>query len=237
MRISTFVPAVFGLALFTASTQALPTPHQDSAVALLKRGNGNVLDALVKLFVDAETKLLVNACVDLQTNVCADVIVKVDANVNVLGLIKAHVDVKDLEVSAKADADVDVKAVIKADVNALVIANIDAHVRAVVGGICAALDHACLNKNAHTIVANVVALINVDIQKLIVKVKADVAVHAKLRVSAHIKKVTVNAGLAKADISAIVRIRSDIDAHLKAFVDVCAKVLVDAKLIAAVGAL
>ncbi|KAF9991625.1 hypothetical protein BGZ80_005766 [Entomortierella chlamydospora] len=234
MRISTFVSAAFGLALFTASTQALPTPN--SAVDLLKRGDDNIMNSLVKLFVKEQSKLLVDACVDLQTNVCADVIVKVNANVNVLG-IKSHVEVKDLEVRTKVDSDAEVKALINADVNTLVIANIDAHVRAVVGGICSVLDHACLKKNAHTIVADVVALINVDIQKLIVQVKADVAAHVKVRVTAHLKKLAVNAGIAKADVSAIVRLRSDIDVHLKAFVKACAEVLVDAKLIAKVAAL
>ncbi|KAF8924947.1 hypothetical protein BGZ58_001276 [Dissophora ornata] len=238
MRISTFVPAILALGLFTASTQALPTiPHEKSAVALLKRGNGNVIEALVKLFVEAQSKILVNACVDLEANVCADVIVKLNANVNALGLISAHVDIKDLEVSAKAQADLEVKAAIKADVDALVVANIGAHVRAVVGKLCPAQDKVCLGKNAHTIVADVVALINLDIANLVVKVKADVAAHAKLRVNAYIKSLNLNLIIAKVDISAIIHIRSDIDVHIKAFVDVCAKLLLDAKLIAGVGAL
>ncbi|KAG0054288.1 hypothetical protein BGZ83_011493 [Gryganskiella cystojenkinii] len=240
MRISAFVPAVFALSLFAASTtEALPTiRQQETAVGLLKRGGSNVIDAVVKLFVDAEAKILLDACVDLEANVCADVTVKLDATAKVLGgLITANVNVKDLEISAKAKADVDIKAKIQADVKALVIANIDAHVRAVVLRICPKLDHECLNTNAHSIVVKVVALIQADIVKLVAKIKVDVAVAAKVRVDATIKDLAVHLGLADVDIHAIIHVRSDIDVHIKAFIDLCAKVLVNAKLIADVGAL
>ncbi|KAF9176705.1 hypothetical protein BGZ51_009714 [Haplosporangium sp. Z 767] len=238
MRISSFVPAVLALGLFSATTQALPTiPQQQAAVDLLKRGDGNVVDGLIKLFVDVESKVLLDACVHLEADVCADVIVKLNAKTDVLGLIKANVNVKDLEVRTKAAVDVDIKAKLRADIKAHVIAKIDAHVHAVVGGICPKVDNACISKNAHAIVANVVAKIKVDIEKLIVKIKAELEAHVKVRVGAHIKKLAVDLGLAKVDISAIVRIRSDINVHLKAFVDLCAKLLINAKLIADVAAL
>ncbi|KAG0307968.1 hypothetical protein BGZ99_001307 [Dissophora globulifera] len=242
MKFSTFVPAVLALGLFTASTQALPTPkHQESAVALLKRSGGgsSVIDALVKLFVDVEAKVYADAYVKIQANVCADVVVKLDATAKVLGgLITANVDVKDLEISSKAEADLEVKALIDAQVDALVVAKIDAHVRGVVLGLCPLLDHACLNKNAKAIVINVVALIKVDIAALIVKIKADVAASVKVRVNAHIKKVAIHLpALADVNISAIIRVRSDIDVHLNAFLDICAQLKANAKLIANIAAL
>ncbi|KAF9339380.1 hypothetical protein BGZ91_006115 [Linnemannia elongata] len=237
MRISSFVPAIMAFTLFTATTQALPTlPHHERAIDLLKRGGSStttapgLIDAVVKIFVQAETKILVDACVDLKASVCADVDVKLHAKANVLGLIGVDVNVKKLEVSAKARVDADLKAV--------VLANIDAHVRAVVLKVCPKADKACLKKNAHSIVVQVAALINVDVKKLTVKVKADLQAHAKLRLDLFIKKLDLNAlGLAKVTISAIAHVRSDIDVHIKAFVDVCVKLLVSAKIIADIGAL
>ncbi|KAF9139315.1 hypothetical protein BG015_002066 [Linnemannia schmuckeri] len=246
MRISSFVPAIMAFTLFTATTQALPTlPHHERAVELLKRGGGStttvpsLIDAVVKVFVQAETKILVDACVDLKASVCADVDVKLNAKAEVLGgLIGAEVDVKHLEVKAKADVDADIKARIDLDLKAVVIANIDAHVRAVVLKVCPNADKACLKKNAHAIVAQVAALINIDIKKLTVKIKADLHAHAKLRLDLFIKKLDLNAlGLAKVTISAVARVRAEVDVHLKAFVDICAKLLVNAKLIADIGAL
>lgn len=245
MRISSFVPAIMAFTLFTATTQALPTlPHHERAIDLLKRGGSStttapgLIDAVVKIFVQAETKILVDACVDLKASVCADVDVKLHAKANVLGLIGVDVNVKKLEVSAKADVDADIKARVDADLKAVVLANIDAHVRAVVLKVCPKADKACLKKNAHSIVVQVAALINVDVKKLTVKVKADLQAHAKLRLDLFIKKLDLNAlGLAKVTISAIAHVRSDIDVHIKAFVDVCVKLLVSAKIIADIGAL
>ncbi|KAG0366400.1 hypothetical protein BC939DRAFT_456911 [Gamsiella multidivaricata] len=239
MKFIQFIPAALALSFFCASTQALPTiQHQEKAVDILKRGNSNAVDAVIKVFVDAEAKILAKACVDLEVAVCADLIVKVNANANVLGgLVKVNANVKDLEVRAKAAADAEIKAMIKADAKALVLANIDAHVRAVVDKICPVCDHVCLNKNARTIVAKVDALIKVDVAKLAVKVKADAAVHAKVRVSAFIKDLSLRLGVANADIHAIVRIRSDIDIHVKAFIELCAKLFVKAGLVAKVAAL
>ncbi|GJJ78746.1 hypothetical protein EMPS_11105 [Entomortierella parvispora] len=239
MRINAFVPAVLALSFFSASTQALPTPqHQANAVELLKRGGSNVVDALVNLFVDAETKVLLDACVSLEANVCADVTVKLDASANVLGgLVTANVDVKDLEVSAKTAVDADIKVNVEADVKAIVLANVAAHVKKEVACVCPKLDDACFKANAHTLVVKIVALIQVDVATLVAKIKADLVANAKVRVNATIKDIGVHLGLADVDVHAIIDVRSDIDAHLQAFVDLCASVLVNAQLIADVAAL
>ncbi|KAF9539993.1 hypothetical protein EC957_004805 [Mortierella hygrophila] len=243
MRISSFVPAIMAFTLFTATTQAAPA-HHERAIDLLKRGGSStttapgLIDAVVKIFIQAETKILVDACVDLKVSACADVIVKLNAKAKVLGLIEADVNVKNLEISAKADVDADIKARIDLDLKAVVLANIDAHVRKVVLKACPKADKACLKKNAHSIVAQVAALINVDVKKLTVKVKADLAAHAKLRLDLFIKKLDLNAlGLARVTISAIAHVRATVDVHVKAFIDVCAKLLVNAKVIADIGAL
>jgi len=246
MRISSFVPAIMAFTLFTATTQALPTlPHHERAVELLKRGGSStttvpsLIDAVVKLFVEAETEILVDACVDLKASVCADVDVKLTARAEILGgLLGAEVDVKDLQVKAKADVDADIKANIDLELKAVVIANIDAHVRAVVLQICPLADKACLNQNAQAIVVQVAALINVDVKALTVKIKADLQARVSLRLALFVKKLDLNAlGLAKVAITAIAKVGVDIDVHLKAFVDICVKLLVSAKLIADIGAL
>ncbi|KAG9062967.1 hypothetical protein KI688_004567 [Linnemannia hyalina] len=245
MRISTFVPAIMAFTLFTATTQALPAhPHHERAIDLLKRGGSSTTTApdliatVAKIFIQAETKILADACVDLKVSACADVIVKLNAKASLLKIINIDVKVKDLEVSAKADVDADIKARIDLDLKAVVLANIDAHVRTVVGKVCPKADKACLKKNARSIVVQVAALINVDVKKLTVKVKADLAAHAKLRLDLFIKKLDLNAlGLARVTVSAIVHVRATVDAHIKAFIDVCAKLLVNAKVIADIGAL
>ncbi|KAF9434015.1 hypothetical protein BGZ76_008677 [Entomortierella beljakovae] len=237
MRISTFVPAILGLAVFTASTQALPTRRQGNGVEILKRGTENTLDALAELFVSTQTEVLAHASVELQADVCADVILKLNAKAKALGLHESQVSVNALEIQAKAKADVDLKAKINAYVNVFVIDNIDAHVRAVAVDVCANLDNVCFANNAELIVNRIAALINADIKTLVVKIKTNAAAYFKLRVNVHVKELAVNLGLAKVDINAIVRIRSDINVHVKAFIGVCAKALVNAKLIAGVKAL
>ncbi|KAF8965177.1 hypothetical protein BGZ46_000624 [Entomortierella lignicola] len=236
MKFTTFVPAVLGLALFSASAQALTVPApKDQALSLLKRGHPNTIDALADIFVKAEVEAMAKVTADLAVFVCADVIAKVDASVDVLG-IKANVDVKDLEIRTKDSADVDIKAYIKANIHESVIVKIDGHVKAVVEGICKDLDHKCLKKNAHLIVAKVVAKIDVDIKKVVVQLKANIAAEARIRINAHLQKLVVDLGIANLKASAIVHVRSNIDVHLKAFVDACAKVLISAKLVAKVAA-
>ncbi|KAG0286838.1 hypothetical protein BGZ97_007297 [Linnemannia gamsii] len=230
--------------LFAATTQAAPV-HHERAIDLLKRGGGStttttgLIDAVVQLFVKAETKILVDACVDLKAQVCADVDVSLTAKAKVLGgLLETEVEVKHLEISAKAAVDADIKARIDADLKVEVIAKIDAHVRAVVLEICPKADKACLKKNAHAIVVKVAALINIDVKKLVVKVKADLQAHAKLRLDLYVKKLDLNAlGLAKVSIKAAAKVRASVDVHIKAFVEACVKLLVNAKLIADIGAL
>ncbi|KAG0282913.1 hypothetical protein BGZ96_012720 [Linnemannia gamsii] len=231
--------------LFTATTQALPAiPHHARAVDLLKRGGGStttttgLIDAVVQLFIKAETKILIDACVDLKAEVCADVDVSLTAKANVLGIIVTEVQVKHLEIQAKAAVDADIKARVDAALKVEVIANIDAHVRGVVLKICPKADKACLKKNAHAIVVQVAALINIDVKKLAVKVKADLHAHAKARLDLYIKKLDLNAlGLARVSITAVAKVRASVDVHIKAFIEACVKLLVSAKLIADIGAL
>ncbi|KAF9307094.1 hypothetical protein BGZ74_011295 [Mortierella antarctica] len=243
MRLSSFVPAVLALSLFSFSAEALPTPaQQDSAVALLKRGGtspNNVLDALVKLFVDVEAKALVDACVDLTADVCANVDVKLSAKAKVLGgLIIVDADVKKLQVQAKAQVDLDIKAWIDAEVHASVIAHIDAHVIAVAHKICPVLSLTCIHDHADGIVAGVVAKIRIDIKALVLRIKANVKAKVKASLDICIPKLVVNLGvLAKAVITATIDIKAEIKARLDLWINVCVQLLASAKLIALVKAL
>ncbi|KAF9272357.1 hypothetical protein BGZ68_002494 [Mortierella alpina] len=238
MRFTSFIPAVMALTLFSASTQALPALPEDHAVALLKRGGPGLIDAVAKVFVNVHTKAVLDACVDLDVDVCAAVDIKLKAKVNVAELIKADVDIKKLEVDLKAKVDADIKAKIRLDAKALVIANIDAHVRAIVLGICPAADNACLHKNAHAIVAQVNAKINLDIKALVVKIRAELDAFVKLRLDVHINKLNVNVlNLIKAKVNAIIRIKADIKVRLDAFIRLCVDLVAKAKLIAVIGAL
>ncbi|KAI1317372.1 hypothetical protein EDD11_008552 [Mortierella claussenii] len=226
------------LGVFTASTFALPVQEQEASVALVERGGPGALDAAVKLFVDAETKIILDAAVKLTADVCADVDVEVKASVDLLGgLLGVHVDVKDLEIKAKAQADLEVKAFIDAEIKALVLVNIDAHVRSVVNSICPALDDACFKSHANDIVVKVAALIDIDIKNLVVKIKADIAARVKARVDIFLKNICIQLGIAAINLSAVITIKASISVHLQACVDLLVKLLVDAKLIAAVAAL
>ncbi|KAG0332972.1 hypothetical protein BG004_001021 [Podila humilis] len=243
MRFSAFVPAVLALSVFTFSTQALPTPAQEgAAVEILKRGGSspsNVLDALVRLFVKVETKVIADACVDLTAKVCADLDIKLNAKAKVLGgLLETELDVSKLTVEAKAEAKVSVKALVEAHADVLVIANIDAHVKAVALKLCPVLSIGCVHDNAHKIVAQVVARIKIDVQKLAVKVKADAEAHVKARLDVAIPKLALNLGpLATATIKSTIKLKAKVDIRLKAFVELCVKLLANVKLVADIRAL
>ncbi|CAO3570359.1 unnamed protein product [Mortierella alpina] len=239
MRFTSFVPAVMALSLFSASTQALPALSQDRAVALLKRRDSpDLADAVVKLFVGVSAKAALDACVDLEAKVCADVDLTLKADVNAANIVKVAAAVKTAQAIVKANVDVDVKAHVRAEVEAKVVAPIDAHVHAVLAVICPVLNNACLHDNAHKIVTDVYALIEADIKHLVVDINAKLDAFVKVRVYIHIKQLSINLlNLIGAKLNAIVVIKTDIQVHLKAFVDLCLKVAAKVKLTAAVGAL
>ncbi|KAF9570498.1 hypothetical protein EC968_001772 [Mortierella alpina] len=221
MRFTSFVPAVLALSFFSASTQALPALSQDPAVALLKRGGGgsDLLDALAKVFVKVHTKAVLDACVELDVDVCAAVDIKLKAKANVADVVKANVDIKKAQVDLKANIDADIKANIRAEARLRVIANIEAHVRAVVLGICVNADKACLHANANLIVAKINAKIRLDIEALVVKIKADLKVFAKVRADVRIKQLNANVlNLIKVNINGIVKVKADIKVRLEAFI-------------------
>ncbi|KAF9924877.1 hypothetical protein BGZ67_009031 [Mortierella alpina] len=239
MRFTSFAPAVVALSLFSASTQALPALSQDPAVALLKRGGGpGLLDAVVKVFADVHAKAVLDACVELDVDVCAAVDIKLNAKANVANIVNADILIKKAEVDVKAKVDVDIKANIRAVAKATVIANIDAHVRAVVGELCSSIDSVCLHNNAHAIVANVNAKIRLDIDDLAVKIRAGLDAFVKARVDVHIKELKINVlNLIKANASAIIRIKADVKAHLQVFVQLCVELVAKVNLVARIGAL
>ncbi|KAF9954319.1 hypothetical protein BGZ70_010600 [Mortierella alpina] len=240
MRFISFAPAVMALSLFSVSTQALPALSQDRAVALLKRGGDGpgLVNAVIKVFAEVTAKAALDACVNLDVDICAAVDVKLKANANVANLVKVKAAIKEANLDVKANIDVDLKAHVRTAINAQVIANIDGHVHAVLAKICPTISSACLHDHAHAIVADVNAKIKVDIKALVVKVKAGLHAFVKIRADVHIKKLNVNLlKVIGAQISAIIRIKSDIKVHLDAFVKLCIDLAAKVNLVARIGAL
>ncbi|KAF9080608.1 hypothetical protein BGX27_005356 [Mortierella sp. AM989] len=223
MRFITIASAAVGLAIFSASTQALPAP----VAPVLE--NAKFVDAVVERIVTANVGVFAKARVELEAAVSADVYVKVEANANILDIVKTGVSAEalaTLKVDAKAEADLEVQAIVEANVDQYVIANIDPHVRAVLGLVCSVVNQACLDEKFQKIADDVVALIKVDINSLMLKIKADANVKVQARVDAYIENVAVELNVAKVDIKAVVSISADIHAHVHAFVAAIVDILV-----------
>ncbi|KAG0226753.1 hypothetical protein BGW42_003443 [Actinomortierella wolfii] len=222
MRFSTFVPAA--LAFLAATTSALPTvTDQIRDVSLNKRGR-NLVDLVGPIFVKAWTKIDVDVCTHLTTDICADLNVELNAKANVLGgLVTADADVDKLKVSVKAHVNAEVKAIVKAELDAVVKANIDTHVANVLAILCPTLSLTCLDEKAHQINADVWAKVKLDIEKVIVKVRANVRAHVETFLKAKINELAVNAGVANAKVTARVFLKAQVDTKLKVLIDICAK--------------
>lgn len=85
MRIATFAPAIFALGLFAATTQALPTPAQNTAVDLFKRDGNSAIDAVVDVFVKANVKVHADIAAHIHADACLDVNLDLDVEADVLG--------------------------------------------------------------------------------------------------------------------------------------------------------
>ncbi|KAF9112081.1 hypothetical protein BGX27_003999 [Mortierella sp. AM989] len=237
MRISNFIPAVLGLALFTASTQALPAPYEQEAVALLKRDYSDVVKKITGIFLEAHVDVYAKAKVDLQADVCAAINVDLRAEVGVLGLGLVKVDVKDLEIKAKIEAEIEAKALIDAYIDLYVFGKISGHVHKVVGSYCPMEDSSCLHRCADDIVTDIVLLINADYEIFITKLKVDIDLKVKARVKAYIEEVCIDLGLVRAAITAVVTISLEIELRLKAFVQVCISLFAKAAVVLAIKAM
>lgn len=79
MRIAAFAPAIFALGLFTATTQALPTPD------LLKRDVNTAVDAFVDLFVKANVNVHADVAAKIHADACLDVNLDLNVEADVLG--------------------------------------------------------------------------------------------------------------------------------------------------------
>lgn len=226
MRISTFVPAVLALTIFSA-TQA----------SMVKRDRNDVNTA-INLFVNAHTKVAIDACVKITADVCADVDLTLDLDAKIgNGLITAKVDVEKLRLSAKAHLDDDIKAKVNADVKAIVIAPIRAIVEKVIVKLCPLLEKECIKKNASNIVAKVNAVVDVNIQKLFITLRKDLPLHIRLRAKVNIREICIHAGIVEAAIKGRVFIASNIDAHIKVLARVWATLWAKVKLVAEIRAL
>ncbi|KAF9083954.1 hypothetical protein BGX27_003957, partial [Mortierella sp. AM989] len=258
MRISTFVPAILGLALFTASTQALPAPHEQEAVALpapheqeavalpasyeqeavalLKRDDPGVAThvdlakAVANIFIKYQTKVFIKHKAFLKVKVCEAIKIKLKVNHKHLG--KARLNLKELEVEAKLKAEIAAKAAIDAAIDTHVIKKIDYHVVKVIKQHCngTVSDKVCLHGKAEVIVVDIIALINLDIKSLIVKIKVEVEVAVKLGVKIFLENLCVKLGLIKIAIIAKIKIHVKILLHIKIFVHACIIIFIKVKL-------
>ncbi|KAF9134950.1 hypothetical protein BGW39_005247 [Mortierella sp. 14UC] len=237
MRIATFIPAVLALTLFSA-TQAAPTLHDTSAIELLQKRGDNDLSALVKLYTKTTVDAVVKTCAEIEAKLCADVVVDLKVKANVLGgLITAKVNVDKLKVQTRAKVDADVKATAKAYLKEEAVANIDVLVEESILSLCPIVSKKCLNKNAHAIVADVNAKIRVRVSNLVVKLRAHIDDHIRIRIKAIVDEVCVHLGIVEATVTARAWVASNIDVHAKAWVGIWVKIWAKINLKALIKAL
>ncbi|KAG0271542.1 hypothetical protein BGZ95_000634 [Linnemannia exigua] len=237
MRIATFIPAVLALTLFSAS-QAAPTLHDTTAISMLQKRGIDGVEAFIHLYEKTTVDAVVKTCDEIEVKLCADVVVDLHVKANILGgLITAKVDVDNLKIQTKAKVDADVKAEAKAHLKVKAVAPIAVIVHESILALCPIVNDKCLKKNAHAIVAKVNAKIRVNVSKLIVKLRAHIDDHVRIRIKAIVDEVCVHLGIAEATVTAKAWVASNIDVHVKVWVDVWVKIWAKINLKALIKAL
>ncbi|KAF9917395.1 hypothetical protein FBU30_000772 [Linnemannia zychae] len=223
MRITSFIPAVLALTLFSA-TQAAPT-QQDAAIALMQKRGINGVDNIVDLYAKATVNAVVKTCDKIEVDLCADVVVDLQVDATLLGgLITAKANVENLKVQTKDRVNADVKAELKAHAKAEAVAPIKAIVHESIIALCPLVNDKCIKKHANAIAADIHAKIHAHVSKVFVNIKAHIDSHVRLRIKAIVDEVCVHLGIVEAKVHARAWVASNIDAHVKLWVKVWADI-------------
>ncbi|KAF9541296.1 hypothetical protein EC957_003252 [Mortierella hygrophila] len=191
--------------------------------ALTRRGLIPVdINAIVDVLVKVNTEVIVKAITELKVNVCADIHSKL--HLAAQGLLTTDTDVVIPKISAKVDSEtrVIVNTKVDLDTKAIVISNIGEHARKVIHKHCPHEDAICISKAAGDIVADVEALVKLDIDRLFIALKTNLMIHVRAKLQVLIRELGLNLIVEQIHIQGFVDAVADVDVHL----DLCAHVIV-----------
>ncbi|KAF9129193.1 hypothetical protein BGW39_004385 [Mortierella sp. 14UC] len=205
-----------------AETESLASPSLSGPrchSALARRGLLPVdINAIVDALVKINAEIIVKATTELKINVCADIRSK-------LCLVASELLTTDREVivpkiSAKVDSETRaiVNTKVDLDTEALVLSNIGEHAREVIHKQCPHQDALCISEAAGDIVADVEALVKVDVDHLFIALKTNLKTH--LQVLIH--DLGLNLIVEQIHLQGFVDAVADVDFHL----DLCAHVII-----------
>ncbi|KAG0067095.1 hypothetical protein BGZ90_001153 [Linnemannia elongata] len=191
--------------------------------ALARRGLipvdiNTIVDALVKV----NTEVIAKAITELKVNVCADIHSKL--HLVAQGLLTTDTDVVIPKISAKVDSEtrVIVNAKVDLDTKAIVLSNIGEHARQVIHKHCPHEDASCISKAAGAIVADVEALVKLDVDRLFIALKTNLMAHVRAKLQVLIRELGLNLIVEQIHLQGFVDAVADVDVHL----DLCAHVIV-----------
>ncbi|KAG0372293.1 hypothetical protein BGX24_000441, partial [Mortierella sp. AD032] len=204
-----------------SAMSAEPAFASESAFArrgLLPVNINAIVDALIKI----NTEIIVKATTELKVNICADIRSKL--HLVATGLLTTDTDVIIPKISAKVDSEtrVIVNTKVDLDTKALVLSNIGEHAREVIHKHCPHQDALCISKAADDIVADVEALVKLDVDHLFIALKTNLMTHVRAKLQVLIHDLGLNLIVEQIHIQGFIDAVADVDIHL----DLCAHVIV-----------
>ncbi|KAF9901436.1 hypothetical protein EC991_006107 [Linnemannia zychae] len=202
-----------------AMSEAATAPES----ALARRGLLPVdINAIVDAIVKINTEVIVKATTELKINVCADIRSKLHLVAS--GLLTTDTDVIIPKISAKVDSETRaiVNTKVDLDTKALVLSNIGEHAREVIHKHCPHQDALCISKAAGDIVADVEALVKLDVDHLFIALKTNLMTHVRAKLQVLIHDLGLNLIVEQIHLQGFVDAVADVDVHL----DLCAHVIV-----------
>ncbi|KAG9061680.1 hypothetical protein KI688_007261 [Linnemannia hyalina] len=199
------------------------TTDAANPAALTRRGLIPVdINAIVDVLVKVNTEVIVKAITELKVNVCADIRSKL--HLVAQGVLTTDTDVVIPKISAKVDSEtrVIVNTKVDLDTKAIVLSNIGEHARHVIHKHCPHEDAICISKAAGDIVADVEALVKLDIDRLFIALKTNLMIHVRAKLQVLIRELGLNLIVEQIHLQGFVDAVADVDVHL----NLCAHVIV-----------
>ncbi|KAF9145838.1 hypothetical protein BG015_011778 [Linnemannia schmuckeri] len=198
------------------------TPDASAPAVLARRDRGLDINAIVDLLVKVNTEVIVKAITELKINICADIRSKLHLVAE--GLLTTDTDVVIPKLSAKVDTEtrIIVNTKIDLDVKVIVLANIGRHARHVIHKHCPHEDAICISRAVGEIVADVEALVKLDIDRLFIALKTNLMVHVRAKLQVLIRELGLNLIVEQIHLQGFIDAVADVDVHL----DLCAHVIV-----------
>ncbi|KAF9432783.1 hypothetical protein BGZ76_010319 [Entomortierella beljakovae] len=181
---------------------------------LMKRDINPHVDAIVDAIVNVNTKIVIKALLDLKVQLAADIRTKV--TVLTTGLLATKSKVLVPKISSRVDAETNaaINSKVDTDAKVMVLDNIHDHAVDSILKRCPKADDECILKNTNDIVADVEALVKVDVEHLFVALKLNLMTHVRAHVAVTIRELGINLFLEHITIQGDVDAVAELDLHL-----------------------